>query len=105
MPEEMSFDEASYQVERGFLRRLAKDDGDPTIRELADEILAGNITWSAAARSAAYADALAETMEPIAEDPRLLSPEAVAGWERDARAFVATLAEEANIVITGLPRP
>jgi len=109
MPEEISFDEATAQVERDFLLRLATTAKDDAIRQLADDILAGRIRWSEAARSLAYGEALAQVMTPVVEDPQLLSPDAIAGWEAEARASidgfgdVAGLPDEATTGRTGRP--
>jgi hypothetical protein len=101
--EEISFAEAAAHVERGFLRTLAASAPDEALRELAGEILAGNLTWSRAARSMAYGEVLARTMEPVVTDPRLLDDKAIEGWEREARAFIAGLGGQDGIVVTGLP--
>jgi hypothetical protein len=91
MPEEISFDEASARIERNFLRRLATTAADDAVREVAGEIGAGRMRWSEAARSLAYGEALARMMAPVADDPDLLAPEAIAGWEADAHALIDTL--------------
>jgi hypothetical protein len=91
MPEQISFDEASARIERNFLRRLAGTAPDEAIREVADEIRSGRMRWSEAARSLAYGEALAQVMAPVVEDPKLLSPEAIAGWQDDAHALIDTL--------------
>jgi hypothetical protein len=103
MPEEISFDEAVGHIERGLLRKLVADAEDEAVRELAGEILAGNISWSEAARSQAYGDVLAEMMAPLQTDPHLLSPQAIAGWDGDAHAFLTRLREDEGIVVVDLP--
>jgi hypothetical protein len=97
MPEEISFDEAAARVERDFLRRLATTAKDDAVRELAGEILAGRIRWSEAARSHAYGEALAQVMAPVVEDPRFLSPEAIAGWQAEALASAESLGRVADL--------
>jgi hypothetical protein len=86
MPEEISFDEAAARVERDFLRRLATSAPDDAVRELAGEIRAGRIRWSEAARSYAFGEALAQMMTPGVENPELLGPDAIAGWQAEALA-------------------
>ena len=100
MPEEISFDEAAARVERDFLRRLAASAGDDAVRELAGEIRAGRIRWSEAARSYAFGEALAQMMTPVVENPELLSPDAIAGWQAEALASVETMGD-----VVGLPDP
>ncbi len=97
MPEEISFDEAAARVEREFLQRLADTAKDDAIRDLAGQIMAGNIRWSEAARSWAYGEALAQAMEPLVENPQLLDPAAIADWEAEARACVDTLGDVAGL--------
>jgi hypothetical protein len=100
MPEEIPFDAAAARVERDFLRRLATTAQDDAVRELAGEILAGRIRWSEAARSHAYGEPLAQVMTPVVEDPRFLSPEAIAHWQAEAYAAAETLGQ-----VAGLPDP
>jgi hypothetical protein len=97
MSERISFDEAAARIERDFLRRLATTAPDEAIREAAGEILAGNIRWSEAARSRAYGEALAQVMTPVVEDPHLLAPDAIAGWQAEAHALIDTLGSAVDL--------
>jgi hypothetical protein len=93
----MSFDDAAARIERDFLHRLATTAEDDAIREVAGEILAGRLRWSEAARSQAYGEALAQVMTPVVEDPRFLSPEAIAGWQADAHASIDALGSAVDL--------
>lgn len=82
----------------GLLRSVKLSAEDELVREIADAVLAGHVTWSEALHGSVYSEALTAFLDKVNVDHHSLSNEMLKQCKDEARAFEYRLAGEYGIV-------
>jgi len=96
---EMTREDVDAELTRATLRWLVDNTEDDVLRDLARDVLAGNVTLGGALRSLAYGDHLSCLIEPMLDDPDLLTERWVASHADTIAEFEANMAEQHNITL------
>jgi hypothetical protein len=96
---ELSRETVGGYMVQGLLRNLAESGDNEALREMAAEVLAGNITLTQAMGSMAYRDTFESIAADINDDPDMLSDEWRARHQDDIDEFEKKAAEENNIIL------
>jgi hypothetical protein len=85
--------ELDEHIRYGLLRTVKRSAEGELLREIADAVLAGHITWSGALRSGVYAEALVAFLDTVNDDPDALSDDVLERCAQEARAFEQRLSD------------
>jgi hypothetical protein len=99
---EIPFEQVADDLERAFLRDLAESSPDELLREVASEILAGNLTWGQALRSDIYGQAVEAACRPALDDPEAFGPHTLAEMDEALQGYLDQLAAD-GLVVTHRP--
>ncbi|MEN3615577.1 hypothetical protein AAH979_39535 [Plantactinospora sp. ZYX-F-223] len=98
-PVEMTRQQIDDELTHASLEWLAENGDDDVLRDMARDVLAGNITLTGAARSMAYGERMAALMSQVSENPEILSDEWMARYAADVADFEQNLADRHNITV------
>ena len=90
--------ELDEHIRYGLLRTVQRSAEDELVREMADAVLAGHITWSEALRSSVYSEALTALLHSVNDDPDMLSDEMLVRCTHEARVFEKRISDQYGIV-------